>query len=275
MFRSPKAFHINLVDVLSTGRTRREPSALCHHLHTFEGCAITRSMGEDVQDLFAGKVFQANLLFRKVPYNLFFFGRGRSLRTGVYRLSELACQLLIDLSGIAAHTCSDLRRQQGRNNSILISSPDCAVETQERRTRALFSTKTEGAVEQAIHEPFEADRNLVELTAQFCCDAIVHLTAHHGLTHGRRVVPFGSVLEKVVDSDGQVMIRLKQTRLARDNSVPVMVCVTSKGNVEAILQSDEIFHGVGRGWVHADLAVPIHGHETESRIHDIVYHGKV
>src|SRR6185503_20663751 len=204
----------------------------------------------------------------------FFFGRGRSLRANVYRLSELACQFLIDLSGIAVHTCGDLRRQQGRNNSILIGGPNSAVETQERRTRALFSTKTQRAVEQAIHEPLEADWNLVELTAEFCCNAIDHLTAHHGLTHGRCVTPFGSVLEKVVDGDRQIVIGLKQTS-SSDNSMPVMVRVTSEGNVEAILQSDQICHGVSRGWVHSDLTVPIHGHETESRIHDFVYDSKV
>ena len=123
---------------------------------------------------------------------------------------------------------------------------------------------------QALHEPLEADRNLVELAAQFCCDTIDHLTADHRLTHGRSVAPFWPVLEKIVDSDRQVVIGLKQTRIPRDDSMPVMISVTSKGNVKAIFESDQICHGVGRGWVHADAAVPIHGHETESRIDDFV-----
>src|SRR6185369_8035838 len=129
--------------------------------------------------------------------------------------------------------------------------------------------------EQAIHEPLEADRDLVELAAEFRCDAIDHLTADHRLTHGRCIAPFGPVLEKIVDSDGEVMIGLKQTCIARDDSMPVMIRVTSKRNVEAILQSDQICHRVSRGRVHADLAVPIHGHETESRIHDVVYDSEI
>src|ERR1044071_7979407 len=47
VIHSPKAFHINLVDVLSTRGTRREPSALRHHLQPAEGCPITRRMRQD------------------------------------------------------------------------------------------------------------------------------------------------------------------------------------------------------------------------------------
>ena len=54
-----------------------------------------------------------------------------------------------------------------------------------------------------------------------------------------------------------------------------MVCVTGDGDVEAILQADQTLHGVGRGWVHADLAVPINRHETESWIDGLVDDGEV
>jgi len=47
---------------------------------------------------------------------------------------------------------------------ISIRSPDRAIEMQERRP-ALSSTKTERAVEQAIHE---ANRNLVEISRSRC-----------------------------------------------------------------------------------------------------------
>src|SRR4029079_9632143 len=123
--------------------------------------------------------------------------------------------------------------------------------------------------------PLEADRNLVEFAIQCGGDAIDHLTADHRLTHGRAVDLFVPVLEKIIDSDREVMIGLKQTRLARDDSMPVMIRVTSKRNVEAILQSNQICHRVSRGRVHADLAVPIHCHETEGRIDELVYDSKV
>ena len=200
---------------------------------------------------------------------------GWSLSARVHRLAELACQLPIDLAGIAIHSSRNLRREQRRNDSIFISGPNSAIETQERCTRAFFSPKTERAVEQAVHEPLEADRNLIELAVQFSCDAIDHLTADHRLTHGRCMAPFRPVLKKIVDSSRQVVIGLEQTRIPRDDSMPIMVRVTGKRDVEAIFQSDQIRHGVRRGWVHADLAVPIHTHETESRIDEFVHDGEI
>ena len=83
------------------------------------------------------------------------------------------------------------------------------------------------------------------------------------------------MLEKIVDSDRQVVIGLEQPRITRNNSVPVMIRVKSNGDVEAILQSDQIRHGVRRGWVHPDLAIPIRRHETESRIDEFVHNGEI
>ena len=54
-----------------------------------------------------------------------------------------------------------------------------------------------------------------------------------------------------------------------------MVGVAGEGDVEAILQADQPLHRIGRGWVHADLAVPIHRHETEGRIDGLVDDGEV
>src|ERR1043165_10135558 len=67
VIRSPKAFHINLIDVLSTGGTRREPPALRRHFQPAEGCAITGRMRQDGLNLFTRKLFQPNLLRRKFP----------------------------------------------------------------------------------------------------------------------------------------------------------------------------------------------------------------
>ena len=42
----------------------------------------------------------------------------------------------------------------------------------------------------------------------------------------------------------------------------------ASGDIEAILQTDQPLHRVGRRRVHADAAVPIHRHEPERRIDD-------
>ena len=49
-----------------------------------------------------------------------------------------------------------------------------------------------------------------------------------------------------------------------------MVGVAGEGDLESILQADQALHRIGRGRVHADLAVPIHRHETEGRIDGLV-----
>ena len=68
----------------------------------------------------------------------------------------------------------------------------------------------------------------------------------------------------------KVVIGRKQSRAPGDNPVPVMVGVAGKGDLEAILQVDQPLHRIGRGRVHADLAVPIDRHETEGRIDGLV-----
>ena len=54
-----------------------------------------------------------------------------------------------------------------------------------------------------------------------------------------------------------------------------MVRVAGEGDLEAILQADQPLHRIGRGWVHADLAVPIHSHETEGWVDGLVHDREV
>jgi hypothetical protein len=98
----------------------------------------------------------------------------------------------------------------------------------ERRARALFPAEAKRAVEQAINEPLETNRHLVELPAKFRGDAINHLAAHHRLADRRFLAPLRSVLKKVENGDRKVMIGRQQSRAPGDNPVPVMVGVTGK-----------------------------------------------
>ena len=140
----------------------------------------------------------------------------------------------------------------------------------ERRSRALFAAEAKRTVEQAIDEPLEADRHLVELPAKLRGDAIDHLAAHHRLADRRFLAPLRPVLKEVEDGDGKVVVGRQQPCALGDDPVPVVVGVAGEGDVEAVLHPDQSLHRIGRGWVHADLAVPIHGHETEGRIDRLV-----
>ena len=57
--------------------------------------------------------------------------------------------------------------------------------------------------------------------------------------------------------------------------MPVMIRITSKGNVETVLQIDQASHGVGGRWVHANFAIPVNRHETECWIDHFVFHNKI
>ncbi len=57
--------------------------------------------------------------------------------------------------------------------------------------------------------------------------------------------------------------------------MPIVVGIAGKGDVVAIFELDEPLHGMGRGGIHANLAIPIERHESKRRIDCIVHHGKV
>ncbi len=49
-------------------------------------------------------------------------------------------------------------------------------------------------------------------------------------------------------------------------AVAVVIRIAGERHVETVAQPDQPRHGVRRGAIHADLPVPVHGHETERRI---------
>ena len=63
--------------------------------------------------------------------------------------------------------------------------------------------------------------------------------------------------------DGEIVIGGKQSGAAGHDAVPVVIRVAGEGDAEAILEVDQVGHGIRRGRVHADLAVPIKRHEAE------------
>src|SRR6476646_8449620 len=48
--------------------------------------------------------------------------------------------------------------------------------------------------------------------------------------------------------------------------MPVVVCIVAEGDIEAILEGNEVRHRIGRRTVHTNLPVPIERHEPEGRI---------
>ena len=75
------------------------------------------------------------------------------------------------------------------------------------------------------------------------------------------------MLKQIRDGNRQIVVRVHQTGALGHNAVAVKVGVIAKGNVKVIFQPDQTGHRIGRGAIHADLAVFIHGHKGEGRIH--------
>ncbi len=172
---------------------------------------------------------------RETPQQFFLPGRGRRLDAVVQRLTELAREVVVDLAGIAAHPRGDLRRQQRRNDAILVRRPDGAVQTRKRGARALLPAKAQRTIEQAIDEPLEAHGDLKKRPAQFGGHPVNHLAAHHRLADRRFLAPCRPVLEEVEDGGGQVVVGRQQSGASRDDAVPVVVRVAGEGkDLEAI-----------------------------------------
>ncbi|BBU23701.1 hypothetical protein MYXE_34910 [Mycobacterium xenopi] len=80
---------------------------------------------------------------------------------------------------------------------------------------------------------------------------------------------------EVVDGHGQIVIRVDQPGVGRDDTVPVGVGVVAGGDVVQVPVGDQGGHRVGRAAIHPDLAVGVQCHEPKCRIHQRINHGQI
>src|SRR4029077_19897945 len=99
-------------------------------------------------------------------------------------------------------------------DAILSSRPHRTVASQKRRPRAFFATEREPSGEQPIDEPLEAHGNFVQAPSQLRGNTIDHAAADHGLSNRRILAPAGSILEKVIHANRQVVIGSEQAGTA-------------------------------------------------------------
>src|SRR4029453_1429625 len=84
--------------------------------------------------------------------------------------------------------------------------------------------------------------------------------------------PLAAAAEQVGGHGGQGGVGVEQAGPARDDAVGGGGGVVGEGHVEAVAQVDKPGHGVLGGGVHADLPVPVHGHEPEGGVDGLVDH---
>ncbi len=124
---------------------------------------------------------------------------------------------------------------------------------------------------QTACKPFEADRHFVEPPVEFCRYLIDDLAAHHCFAYSDASLPVRPMLEQIVYGRREEVICGEQTCAAGDDPVAVMIRVAGKGDIEAILQTDQPLHGIAGGRIHAYSAVPVECHEAESRIDRLIH----
>src|SRR6185437_7052706 len=204
---SMKAFGINLVNILGAGRPRRKPSVFCNHLDPANRCMVARCICKNGVNLFASQIHGAYLLGGKFRQNFFFLQSGWRVHAFGNGFAKHAFKFAVYFTGIATHACGEFRRQQSGEKPILIRCPNGAVKAKKRSPCTFLSTETEGAIAQAIDEPLEADRRLVQLSTQLRDYPIDHPATYYGLAYCRFAAPFRTMLKEVVNSDRKIMIR--------------------------------------------------------------------
>ncbi len=179
------------------------------------------------------------------------------------------------LTGVLAGDGGDLSRQQAQRRAVLVGRPHPAVAPQEGCASALLAAEPHGSVLQAGHEPLESDGHLDQLPTELGGHPVDHAAAHQSLADPGSVAPAAAGGEQVPDRHGQVVVRVHETARRRHDAVPVRIGVVAERDVEVVLQRDEVRHGVRGRAVHADLAVPVQGHEAERGVDPFVHHGEV
>ena len=120
----------------------------------------------------------------------------------------------------------------------------------------------------------EAHRHLDESAPDRGRHPVDEAGGDQGLADGGVGGPAGPVGEEVLDGHGQEVVGVHQPAVGGDDAVAVGVGVVPGGDVVGGLalgvgrhRRAQRGHGVGGGAVHADLAVPVQGHEVPGRVH--------
>ena len=163
-------------------------------------------------------------------------------------------------------TGGHLGGEEAGDEAVFVGGPDLAVAAEEGGAGGLFADEAEGAVEEAVDEPLEADGDFEHGAVEAFGYAIDDGGGDEGFADADFFGPVGAVGEEVLDADGEVVVGVEEAGGAGDDAVAVVVGVGGEGYVVFFFVGDHGGHGVGAGAVHADFAVPVAGHEAEGGV---------
>jgi hypothetical protein len=87
--------------------------------------------------------------------------------------------------------------------------------------------------------------------------------------------PPSAALEQIMDRHSQKMVWIQQAGRWCDDPVAIHIRVVAKSDLKIILQTDQTCHRIGRGTIHANLAIMIHGHEGEGWVNRTIHNRNV
>src|SRR5512139_198560 len=141
--------------------------------------------------------------------------------------SEFVLDLSIKFPRVLPQFRRYLAGKKIHQDSVLIRCPDCAIPSEKGGSRTLFSCKAERAINQSVHEPLEAYRDLRQSPPERGGHALDHGCGDEGFPNGRIRSPPRSVLKQIVYSHGQIMIWVQKPHALRDDAMTIGIRIVS------------------------------------------------
>ena len=118
---------------------------------------VAGGFGEDAGDGFACEVFCGDLFCGEFGELGFLIDGGRGVDALVDGVAVFGGEFGVDLAGIFAGDGGHLGCEEAGDEAVLVGGPDLAVTAEEGGAGGLFAYEAEGAVEESVDEPLEAD----------------------------------------------------------------------------------------------------------------------
>ena len=233
---------------------------------------VARSLGELGGDVLAGQLGGLDVVAGELGELLLLLEGGRGVDALVPAFAETLHLLLVQLGRVLAGLRGDLSGQQVRNQAVLVGGPHAAVLTQEGHAGAFLAAERDLALEQRVHEPLEADRNLDELGVDGSGHAVDQGGGDQRLADAGAFRPARTIAaEQILHAHCDVVVRVHDAPVRADDAMAVGIRIGAADQIvlvpSAVVEGiDQTLHRVRGARIHADLAIMVDGHEAPGRV---------
>src|SRR5260370_15365818 len=132
MFLAKEALGVNLVTLFRPRRARANPAILCDPLDSANRVAVSRSCRENLLDLLTSNFGNGDVGWGQSHEGRFLFRRGGSIDPFVNWISQVPREFTVNFAWISSETRRDFRREETRDDSILVGGPRTTVAAKKR-----------------------------------------------------------------------------------------------------------------------------------------------